>query len=49
MIHIVDYEKYCPLCAYENAPEGEDPCAQCLSEPVNQDSRKPICWKEKDK
>lgn len=49
MLHIVDYEKWCPLCKYSGTVETEDPCNQCLGEPVNEDSRKPICWKEKEK
>lgn len=44
---IVNYEKWCPLCLYFEKPESEDPCHDCLQEPVNTDSTKPVRWKEK--
>lgn len=51
--HIVDYEKYCKTCKYckltidENA-EMPEPCNECLTFPVNQESNRPINWTEND-
>ncbi len=44
----VFFDMYCKTCKYrrtkENDPEGA--CWDCLEVPVNQDSHKPINWKE---
>lgn len=40
---------YCPACKHENCADSEDPCDECLENPVNQDSHKPIFFKEKEK
>lgn len=39
---IVEFEKYCNRCRFRETYEGDDPCNECLSEPVNDDSRKPV-------
>lgn len=39
----------CPRCAHFSLPQDADPCDECLSEPVNEDSHKPIHFKEKTK
>lgn len=44
--HIVDYEKWCPKCKYFDSSEAMDPCHHCLGEPVAEDSRKPVDFKE---
>lgn len=46
---IVEFEKYCKTCYYEKVKQHEDPCHECLSEPTNLHSKKPINYKEKDK
>ena len=43
----VDFEKYCKICEYCDTPETDDPCFDCLDEPVNLHSRKPVNFKEK--
>lgn len=43
----VFYEKFCPTCAHRDVKESEDPCAECLDEPANQDSHKPVKYEEK--
>lgn len=45
---LVDYNKYCPLCEYKNLEDYRDPCNDCLNNPVNWNSRKPIRFKEKE-
>lgn len=43
----VDFDIYCPKCAYYDKTESEDPCWYCLADPVNLNSHKPIEFKEK--
>lgn len=42
----VRYDEYCKKCVYEDLDESQDPCDDCLNEPFNIDSRKPVCYKE---
>ena len=37
---------YCKHCKYAKTPESEDPCDECLTNPVAYNSRKPINFKE---
>ena len=46
MERIVDFEKYCKTCRYYETNETEDPCNECLTEPVREDSRKPAKYSE---
>lgn len=39
--HIVDYA-YCLQCKHVKVVDTEDPCNECLTTPVNINSRKPI-------
>lgn len=43
----VYFDQYCKTCKHEKKAEDEDPCYDCLAEPVNIDSHKPIYHKEK--
>lgn len=47
----VYFGQYCKTCQFEK--DGEDdvnsPCWDCLHEPVNVYSHKPVNWKEKEK
>lgn len=45
----VYYWEYCKQCKYENTKEEDEPCRLCLCEPSNDDSHKPILFKEKGK
>lgn len=45
---IVDFKKYCETCKHKDLDEVKDPCNECLENPVNTNSRKPINYKEKD-
>ena len=49
MLHEVDFQKWCPKCEHYKLDEKEDPCHDCLNEPTNDDSRKPVMFKEADK
>lgn len=44
----VDFEKYCKKCKYNNTAESDVPCWECLEQPVNYNSEKPIHFKERD-
>ena len=38
----VEFDKYCPKCKFKDISETEDPCNECLTEPVNEHSHKPV-------
>ena len=44
----VNFEKYCKTCKYFKIEEFEDPCDECLENPVNLYSHKPVNYKEKE-
>lgn len=51
MERLVNYKEWCEKCKYRNVEEDEDgimpdPCNECLTIPVNEDSRKPIHYTE---
>lgn len=45
---IVEFVEYCHKCKHAETPENESPCWECLDEPVNEDSHKPINFVEED-
>ena len=45
---IVRFDKYCKDCEYFDLDEAYDPCNECLYSPANQNSQKPINFKEKE-
>lgn len=42
--HFVEFDKYCKTCKFKDVKDtkGGEPCNDCLSYPVNTDSRKPV-------
>lgn len=49
---IVRFDKWCDSCLYfkDDPDKNDNPCHNCLSIPVNVDSRRPMFWKDaKDK
>lgn len=42
----VYFETWCPKCEYYALDESEDPCDECLNNPVNQYTHRPVCFKE---
>lgn len=44
---IVDFEHYCSSCKSSDIPQDDEPCNECLSQPVNTNSCKPVCYEEK--
>lgn len=45
----VYFDKYCNTCKNKNVKEFKDPCNECLSNPINLYSHKPINYKEETK
>ena len=48
----VDFNKYCPLCKHKDESEFEafgSACYDCLDEPVNTNSHKPVKFEEEEK
>lgn len=43
----VDFAQYCHTCKHIGVPEELEPCFDCLAEPVNQYSHKPVKYEEK--
>ena len=43
----VYFGQYCSLCKYKDCSEENDPCDECLSNPVNASSHKPVKYEEK--
>ena len=46
---MVDFKKYCVTCKHKDVNEVKDPCNECLDNPVNLHSQKPIHYEEKEK
>lgn len=42
----VYFNEYCKKCKYKNRPESANPCWDCLESPANEDSHKPLYFKE---
>ena len=44
----VKFAEYCKKCEYKNVSESDDkgPCWDCLEQPTNIDSHKPLYFKE---
>lgn len=42
----VMYKDYCPKCIYADLEEVKDPCNECLNQGYNENSHKPIKFKE---
>lgn len=44
----VYFGEYCKKCKYWEKKENEEPCDECLENPVNLYSHKPVNYKEKE-
>lgn len=44
----VYFAEYCPLCKYHALDEHDEPCTDCLDEPVNYDSHRPVKFEQKE-
>lgn len=43
----VYFDQYCETCKHRDTKEFEDPCNECLSNPTNLYSHKPVRYEEK--
>lgn len=43
----VYFNEYCKTCKHFELKEHEGPCHECLNNPVNMHSHKPVNWEEK--
>lgn len=43
----VYFDQYCKSCKHCSKKETESPCDECLEEPVNAYSNKPVRWEER--
>lgn len=44
----VDFSEYCKKCKHSETRETDLPCNDCLTEPVNEYSHKPVNFEEKE-
>lgn len=44
----VRFDTYCPTCEHCDKEENVDPCNDCLDEAMNNNSEKPVYYKEKE-
>lgn len=42
----VYYHQYCKLCKHKDVKDIEEPCNECLDNPINQHSHKPVKFEE---
>lgn len=45
---IVEFEKYCKTCKHKKVKDVKDPCNDCLDNPVNANSKKPVNYEEEE-
>lgn len=43
----VYFSEYCHKCKYSDVHGFDEPCNTCLEHPSNENSHKPVNWKEK--
>lgn len=45
----VYFDQYCKTCKHGKKAETDEPCDDCLNEPFNVFSHKPMYWEDKNK
>lgn len=45
----VYFDNFCALCEHKDKKENESPCDDCLNEPVNENSHRPVFFVRKEK
>ena len=43
----VYFHLYCKTCKHKETPDHKHPCNECLENPTNTDSHKPVNYEEK--
>ena len=46
--HEVAFSEYCLCCKHKDCDHWKDPCNECLNNPVNLHSSKPVNFEEKE-
>lgn len=44
----VYFDRYCKTCKHEKLKETEEPCEECISEPLNLNTHRPVKYKKKE-
>ena len=44
----VYFDPYCSKCKHLKKPETEEPCNECLNNPVNEYAHRPVKFEEKE-
>lgn len=44
----VYYHEYCKTCKNRKVANTEEPCNECLSEPINLDTHRPVKYEKKE-
>jgi hypothetical protein len=44
----VHFDKYCKTCKHEKLKETEAPCYECLGEPLNWNTHRPVKYDKKE-
>lgn len=44
----VYFDQYCKSCKHHGLEESKDPCNDCLAEPINTNSHKPMNYESKN-
>ena len=45
----VRFDEFCKLCKHKDLKDTDEPCNECLTNPVNLHSRKPVNFEEEKK
>ena len=44
----VHFHEYCKSCRHSKVVETEEPCEECLSEPINLNTHRPVKYEMKE-
>jgi hypothetical protein len=45
----VYFHEYCKKCEHKKLEETEEPCSDCMAEPTNLQTHRPVRYEEKEK
>lgn len=45
----VYFHEYCESCKHKDVEERDEPCAECMSEPTNLNTHRPVNYEKKEK
>lgn len=48
MQKIVNFDIWCKKCEHYNVVDWDYPCDECMENPTNEDSRRPVYFKDKN-